>query len=114
MSSSMYTKEFREDVVRQVVEYSRPVRDVAEAAGVKPDTLRKWISRARSERIEVTTKGRKPKRNIDELTEEVAELRKALKAKDKELAVKDKQVAFLKKAASFFAAENSNHDSGTR
>ena len=43
MSSSMYTREFREDVVRQVVEYSRPVRAVAEAAGVKPDTLRKGL-----------------------------------------------------------------------
>jgi len=114
MSSSRYTKEFREDVVRQVVEYSCPVRDVAEAAGVKPGTVRTWISRARREGIEVTAKGRRPKRNVDELAEENAELRKALKAKDKELAVKDKQVAFLKKAASFFAAENSNHDSGTR
>jgi len=82
MSSSRYTREFHEDVVRQVVEYSRPVRDVAEAAGVKPDTLRKWISRARREGIEVTAKGRKPKRSNNELAEEVAELRKALKAKD--------------------------------
>lgn len=32
---SRYSKEFREDAVRQVVEYSRPVRDVAHAGGVQ-------------------------------------------------------------------------------
>ena len=85
-------------MVRQVVEYSCPVRDVAEAVGVEPGTVRTWISRARREGVDVIAKGRKPKRNIDELSEEVSELRKALKAKDKELAVKDKQVAFLRKA----------------
>ena len=70
-SGVKYSQEFRDDVVRLVVDHSRPVRDVAEQAGIKPDTLRMWIHRARKQGLAVTKK----KLSYEELEAENLRLR---------------------------------------
>lgn len=109
-SGVKYSQDFRADVVREVVEFSRPVRDVAERAGVKPDTLRAWIRRARGEGLTVTGK----KLTFEELEAENAALRKENKAQARALVTEKKRVEFLGKAASFFAAENYDPDTGSK
>lgn len=109
-SGIKYSEEFRTDVVRMVVEHSRPVREVAENAGVRPDTLRVWISRARREGLQVAKK----KLTYEELEAENQQLRSDNKAKDKELVDQRKRVEFLGKAASFFAAENYDQSTGSK
>ncbi|MGW1158060.1 transposase [Streptomyces sp. NPDC002519] len=42
-----YDAEFREGVVRIVIETGKPVPDVAEELGVNPGTLHSWVSRWR-------------------------------------------------------------------
>ena len=43
------TRAFRARACRQVPEFSRPIREVAEEMGVRPDTLRTWLHRQRVE-----------------------------------------------------------------
>jgi len=47
---SRYPVEFREQAVSLVVDAGRTVRDVAESLEMKPDTLRKWVDRAKVDR----------------------------------------------------------------
>ncbi len=98
-SGVKYTPEFRAQAVRQVLEYSRPCRTVAEELGIKADTLRTWMSRAKREGFEVT------KAEESDLEAEVRRLRKQLKDKTDELYWAGQENEFLKKAAGFFAAE---------
>lgn len=109
-SGVKYSQEFRRDVVRMVLEHARPVREVAEQAGVRPDTLRTWISRARREGLQVTDK----KLSYTELEAENEKLRAEVKLRDKELVDQRKRVEFLGKAASFFAAENYDRPTGSK
>ncbi len=109
-SGIKYSAEFRADVVRMVVETSRPIREIAEQAGVKPDTVRTWCSRAGQEGLPMTG----PKPTYEQLENEVSALRADLKARDKELADQKKRVEFLGKAASFFAAESYDHQNGSK
>ena len=101
MGSGMkYTPEFRSEAVRQVVEYSRPCQSVATELGIKADTLRTWVSRARREGFEVS------KREESDAEAEIRRLRKELKDKTGELYWSKQENEFLKKAAGFFAAES--------
>ncbi len=109
-SGIKYSQEFRDDLVRAVVEHSQPIRVVAEQAGVRPDTLRTWIYRARREGLPVAKK----KLSYEELEAENGRLRSDIKAKEKLLADEQKRVEFLGKAASFFAAENYDHETGSK
>lgn len=109
-SGTKYTPEFRADTVRMVIDHSRPTREVAEQAGIRADTLRTWIRRARREGLEVAKK----KLSYQELEAELQQLRTDMKAKDRELADEKKRVEFLGKAASFFAAENYDQPTGTK
>ncbi len=108
-----YSDEFRADAVRQVVEYSRPVREVAEIAGVHEYTLRRWIRRARQEGLDVTAKNH-PNRSREELADEIQQLRAEMKSLRRELATEQKRVEFLKKAASFFVAEQFDPTNGSK
>ncbi len=99
-SGIRYTPEFRAQAVRQVVEYSRPVRTVAEDLGINRDTLRVWLSRAKREGLELVNK------DESELEAENRRLRKEVKAKTDELYWSRQENEFLKKAAGFFAAES--------
>ena len=109
-SGVKYSQDFRDDAVRLVVDHSRPVRDVAEQAGIKPDTLRMWIHRARKQGLAVAEK----KLSYEELEAENQRLRGEMKAQSKELATERKRVEFLGKAASFFAAENYDPETGSK
>ncbi len=51
-----YSPEFRAQACRQVLEFSRPRREVAEDLGINADTLRVWLRRSRDEGIEMTSK----------------------------------------------------------
>ena len=116
-SGTKYTAEFRADAVRMVVEHSKPIREVAEASGVRPDTLRTWCARARREGLPMVEE----KPSYEELEVEVAKLRAEVKAQAAEvkaqardLVDERKRVLFLGKAVSFFAAENYDHQNGSK
>ncbi len=82
-----------------MLEFSRPIREVADDLGIHPETLRSWLKRARDEGIEMATK------NESDADAEVRRLRAELKKRDEDLYWKDQEIEFLKKAAGFFAAE---------
>ena len=91
--------EFRSRAVRQVLEFSRPTREVAEELGVVDETLRTWIRRARREGVEMA------EREESDADAEIRRLRSELKAREDELHWARQENEFLKKAAGFFAAE---------
>ncbi|MFV1991284.1 MAG: transposase [Acidimicrobiales bacterium] len=88
----IYTPEFRVEAVRDVLSSSRPVREVAERLGIRPDTLRGWITKARKE-ASMTEE-----REESASETEIKELKKRLREAEEEN-------RFLKKAAAFFASE---------
>jgi transposase len=94
-----YSPEFRAQAVRQVLEFSRPIREVADDLGVHSETLRTWLRRARREGIEMA------EAEESDAEAEVRRLRAELKQRDDDLYWKDQEIEFLKKAAGFFAAE---------
>lgn len=47
---SKYPVEFREQAVSLVLDADRKINDVAKSLEMKPDTLRKWVDRARVDR----------------------------------------------------------------
>ena len=87
---SKYPVEFREQAVSLVVDAGRTIRSVAESLEMKPDTLRKWVDRARVDR------GVK-----DGLSSDAAAELKALKRENKKL---KQQVDILEKATVFFVS----------
>lgn len=91
--------EFRAQAVRQVIEFSRPRREVAADLGINVDTLRTWLKRACDEGIEMASK------DESDHEAEVRRLRAELKQRDDDLYWKEQEIEFLKKAAGFFAAE---------
>jgi transposase len=38
-----FTQEFKEELCREVISTSKPIKDLAEAYGVGPETLRNWL-----------------------------------------------------------------------
>ena len=85
-----YSKEFKIEAVRRVIESSRTYSDVANELSIHKDTLRKWVREVKEDRLED---------DAGDTADDKKELRD-LKRENKRL--KD-QVAFLKKAAAFFA-----------
>lgn len=96
MGSGMkYTPEFRAAAVAEVLDTSRPLRDVAVELSIKVDTLRRWIYRA--ERTGEMVK----KRHESDVEAENRDLRARLRDAEDEN-------RFLKKAAAFFASDLHN------
>jgi len=91
-SGIKYTPEFRAEAVREVLDTSRPIKQVARELHIRPDTLRTWIARAKQQGL------MKKKTEDTELETEVKELRKKLRDAEEEN-------RFLKKAAAFFARD---------
>ena len=88
-----YSPEFREELVRLVIDTSRAITDVAREYGVHDTTLGNWVRDYKE----------KHRDNDEPLTlNERARLRE-LERKYRELEVK---CAFLTKAAAYFAAEH--------
>jgi transposase len=91
-----YSPEFREEVVKLVIETSRPMTDVAREYGIHDTTLGNWVRDYRA-------KSGGQVAGEDPLTlPERARLRE-LERKNRELEMK---CAFLTKAAAYFAAEH--------
>jgi transposase len=89
-----YTPEFREEVVRMVIDTSRAITDVAREYGVHDTTLGNWVREYKDKHGEATEEPLSlPER---------ARLRE-LERKNRELEMK---CAFLTKAAAYFAAEH--------
>ena len=91
-SRRRFSQEFKDELCREVISTSKPIREVAEAYGVGPETLRNWLIKYRNanggteEDLTVTERAR-----LKELERENQDLRA--------------ETAFLKKASAYFARE---------
>lgn len=92
MAPKKFSPEFREQVVRAVIDSSRTVADVAREFNVGPETLRNWVNAYRRANPDVVPAVSEPER---------AEL-KRLRKENRELKAERE---FLGKAAAFFAKE---------
>jgi transposase len=87
-----FTQEFKDELCREVINTSRPIKDVATAYGVGPETLRNWLVKYREANGGTETDLTVPERaRMKELERENQELRA--------------ETLFLKKAAAYFARE---------
>ena len=92
MAPKKFSPEFREQVVRAVIDSSRTVADVAREFNVGPETLRNWVNAFRRAHPDVVSAVSESERA------ELARLRK----ENRELKAERE---FLGKAAAFFAKE---------
>ena len=92
MPAAKYSDEFKEQVVREVVEKERTISSVASSYDLVPQTVGNWV--ARYKKAHATDQDRKK-------ASESAEIAK-LRAENRELRQENE---FLKKAAAFFAKE---------
>jgi len=87
-----FTQEFKDELCREVINTSKPIKDVAEAYRVGPETLRNWLIKHREANGGTETELTVPERaRLKELEREVQELKA--------------EAQFLKKAAAYFARE---------
>jgi transposase len=87
-----FTQEFKDELCREVISTSRPIKDVATSYGVGPETLRNWLVKYREANGGTETDLTVPERaRLKELERENQELRA--------------ETLFLKKAAAYFARE---------
>lgn len=91
-SRRSFTQEFKDELCREVINTSKPIKDVAAAYGVGPETLRKWLIKHREANGGTET---------DLTVHERARL-KELERENQELKA---EAMFLKKAAAYFARE---------
>ena len=92
MAPKKFSPEFREQVVRAVIDSSRTVASVAREFNVGPETLRNWVNAYRRAHPDVVPAVSEPER---------AELER-LRKENRELKAERE---FLGKAAAFFAKE---------
>ena len=86
------TQEFKDELCREVISSSKPIKDVAIAYGVGPETLRTWLIKYREANGATET----------ELTVSERARLKELERENQELKA---ETAFLKKATAYFARE---------
>ena len=89
----VYTKEFREQAVRLVLEEGLPIPQAGQRLLMSPKTLTNWVGMARCGELAVLGGGQKP------LTESEQELRRLRR----ELTEVKMERDILKKAAAYFA-----------
>ena len=87
---SKYSREFRDEAVKMVIETSRPIAAVARENGINEGTLGNWVNRYRQEHA-----GDEPALNLSE--------RARLREAEKQLRDVRMENEFLKKAAAYFA-----------
>ena len=92
MPAAKYSEEFKEQVVREVIEKERTISSVASSYDLVPQTVGNWVARCRKDHA--TDQNRKK-------ASESAEIAK-LRAENRELRQENE---FLKKAAAFFSKE---------
>jgi transposase len=90
MSGKTYTREFREEAVRQVIERGYSVKEVAPRIGVSAHSLYKWVRAARPKSGEASELAQSKLENA----KLKAELRRVQEERD-----------ILKKAAAYFAKD---------
>ena len=87
-----FTQEFKDELWREVIKTSKPIKEVADAYGVGPATLCNWLIKHREANSGTETELTVPERaRLKELEREVQELKA--------------EAQFLKKAAAYFARE---------
>jgi transposase len=91
-----YTREFRQEAVRLVVEERITCREAAGRLSLAPSTLTYWIKAYKAGKLEEIGKAQKP---LTELEMELARTKK-------ELAEVKMERDILKKAAAYFARES--------
>ncbi len=85
-----YTPEFRAAAVKEVIDRSRPIVDVARELGIADQTLGDWVKKYRQSHVETDSELSVSERaRLKELEREVRELRQ--------------ENEFLGKSAAFFA-----------
>lgn len=87
-----YTREFKVEAIRRVIEDGQPQKQVADDLGVSPNTLSSW----KRKYLDDPTHAFPGNGNQKSDDAEVAELRK-------ELAKARQEIEFLKKASAYFA-----------
>ena len=92
VSRRRFTQEFKDELCREVISTSKPIKDVAVAYGVGPETLRNWLVKYRGA-------------NGGTETELTVTERARLKALERENQKLRAETAFLKKATAYFARE---------
>ena len=86
-----FSQEFKDELCREVIDTSKPIKDVAQAYGVGAETLRRWLIKYRQAHGGTEAELSVPERaRLRQLENEVAELRA--------------ERAFLKKASAYFAS----------
>ncbi|RWA15380.1 transposase [Mycolicibacterium brumae] len=74
--NTRYTPEFREAAVKEVIDSSRPIADVARQLGIVEQTLGNWVKKYRATHPAVEQELSIPERaRLKELEREVRELR---------------------------------------
>lgn len=91
-SRRRFTQEFKDELCREVISTSKPIKEVAVAYGVGPEALRDWLIRYREANGGTET----------ELTVSERARLKELERENQELKA---ETAFLKKATVHFARE---------
>jgi transposase len=91
-SRRRFTQEFKDELCREVIATSKPIKDVAAAYGVGTETLRNWPGKHR-----VAAGGTEIELTVTE--------RVRLKQLERENQDLKAEAAFLKKAAAYFARE---------
>jgi len=87
-----FAQEFKDELCREVISTSKPIKDVADAYGVGTETLRNWLIKYRDANGGTETELSVPERaRLKQLERENQELRA--------------ETAFLKKASAYFARE---------
>ena len=86
-----YSEEFKEVIVAEVIQKSRPIAEVAESYGLVPQTVSNWVGKWRRQHPAPVMK--------DTGLDQAAEI-KQLRAELREARLENE---FLKKAAAFFA-----------
>ena len=88
--NSQYTQDFRELAVKEVIDRSRPIADVARELGIVEQTLGNWVKKYRDTHVVAQPELSIPERaRLKELEREVRELKL--------------ENEFLGKSAAFFA-----------
>jgi transposase len=87
-----FAQEFKDELCRGVISTSKPIKEVARAYGVGPETLRNWLRKYREAQGGTDSELSVPERaRLKQLERENQELRA--------------ETAFLKKASAYFARE---------
>lgn len=93
MTRRKFSKEYRDEAVKLVIETGRPIAEVARELGLNEGTLGNWVARYRREHV-----GEEPPLSVSE--------RARLRELEKEVRELKMEREFLGKAAAFFASKH--------